>query len=187
MLELALVLGFIIGFLRGGSLRRLARLDIPYFYLIIAALLVQLSINILMRLWMAPVLAYFLLLSSYLLLLAAVWLNRQDEFLFLVLIGLILNFLVIALNGGMPVSFQAAKMLGVDSGRYIGELAQDFKHVPLLAGTKLKILGDIIPLPRPFPLPQIFSAGDIFISMGVFLFLQNFMYYSGKHRRHPSI
>jgi len=182
VLELALVLGILVGLMRGGSLSRLGRSNFPYFYLVIAALVTQLSINLLMRFWLAPALAYFLLVSSYLLLLAAVWLNRENEFLFLVLIGLILNFLVIAVNGGMPVSFQAAKMLGVDSGRYIGELAQDFKHVPLVAGTKLKILGDIIPLPRPFPLPQIFSAGDVFISIGVFLFLQNFMYYSGKHR-----
>jgi hypothetical protein len=189
VLELALILGIIVGFLRGGTLSRLSKLDFPYYYLILTAFFIQFIINFLMKLWAAPELALFLLLCSYLLLLAAVWLNRENEFLFLVLIGLLLNFLVIAINGGMPVSFAAAKILGVDKVRFVQELAFDYKHVPLINFTKLKFLADIIPLPKPYPLPGIFSVGDVFISVGIFFYVQNFMIYRGKHQqkntRHP--
>lgn len=183
MFEIALILAIIVGYLRGGSLGRLARFNFPFGYLILAGLAIQLGINFLMKLWPEPVLAYILLITSYLLLLAAVWLNRENEFLFLVLIGLILNFLVIAVNGGMPVSFAAAKMLGIDSKTYIKDLSFDFKHVALVGKTKLKFLADIIPLPKPYPLPGIFSVGDVFISIGVFFYLQNYIVYHGRHGR----
>lgn len=181
MFEIAILLAIIVGYFRGGSLGRLARFDFPFGYLILAALAIQFGVNFLMRLWPEPLFAYFLLMLSYFMLLAAVWLNRENEFLFLVLIGLMLNFLVIAVNGGMPVSFGAAKMLGVSSKAFLKELSFDFKHVVLVQNTKLKFLADIIPLPKPYPFPGIFSVGDVFISVGIFFYLQNYLVYRGKH------
>ncbi|TET54696.1 MAG: hypothetical protein E3J54_01580 [Actinobacteria bacterium] len=183
MIIAALVLAVIVGYIRGGTLKKIIRLNFPYFFLVIIALIIQLNINILMKIVDFGFLAYLLLLVSYLLLIGAVWFNRKNEFLFLVLIGLLLNFLVIALNSGMPVSYGAAKILGFESGDYLNRLAVDYKHIAMLSTTKLRYFAAIIPLSKPFPLPGIYSVGDVFISIGTFLFVQNYITYSGKHRK----
>ncbi len=183
MFEIALFFGIIIGFIRGGKLKYLSEFDFPFFYLIIAALLIQLSVDLVMKVIPNQTLAYMMLAISYLLMLAGLWLNRSNEFLYIVMIGVLLNFFVIALNGGMPVSFGAAKAMGISAEKFSSGLATDFKHVPMFAATKFKILADIIPTPKFYPLPAIYSVGDIFIAIGIFFFLQSHMKYAPKHSK----
>ncbi len=182
MVEIALILGIIFGLVRGGTIKRLLKPDFPHLYLLLSSLFVLMVINLLARLLPNATFAYIVTLIAYLIMLSALWLNKKREFVYLVIIGLLLNFLVIAINGGMPVSFGASNSIGVSKTEYISELSTDFKHVPMLADTKLKILADIIPLPKPYPFPHLFSVGDVFIAIGLLLFVQNHLYYSGRHR-----
>ncbi len=183
MLEIALIIGIIFGLIRGGRLKRLLNPNFHFWYLLISGLLLLASINWVARFIPDATLTFILTLLAYLLMLSALWLNRKREFIFLILVGLLLNFLVIATNGGMPVSFGASSSTGLSKTEYVAKLSTDFKHIPMLANTKLKVLGDIIPLPRPYPLPNLFSVGDVFIGIGLLFFVQNHMYYSGRHRK----
>ncbi len=183
MLEIALIIGIIFGLIRGGRLKRLLNPNFPFWYLLISGLLLLASINWVARFIPNAALAFLLTLLAYLLMLSSLWLNRKREFIYLILVGLLLNFLVIAVNGGMPVSFGASSSTGLSKTEYVARLSTDFKHIPMLADTKLKVLSDIIPLPRPYPLPGLFSVGDVFIGIGLLFFVQNHIYYSGRHRK----
>jgi hypothetical protein len=80
-------------------------------------------------------------------------------------IGILMNFTVIALNGGMPVMEEAVHLAGGS-----GELVLDAKHVLLTDTTRLPFLADIIPLPG-----SVISMGDVFLAIGVGAFLEDQM------------
>jgi hypothetical protein len=86
----------------------------------------------------------------------------------LVALGLLLNVLVIALNGAMPVSVRAAADAGIARSEL--ELAEDAMREPVTAGTRLWWLGDVVPVGIP-RWPQVVSAGDVLVAAGVGLLL----------------
>jgi hypothetical protein len=93
--------------------------------------------------------------------------NRHVVGFWLILVGISLNFLVIGLNAGMPVSSQALAASGQQDT--IGQLTNDadsyVKHHLAGDDEKLLFLGDVIAL-RP-PIGQAISVGDIFTYIGV--------------------
>jgi hypothetical protein len=87
--------------------------------------------------------------------------NRQLRALAPILLGLALNAVAIAANGGrMPASSAAAEAAGVDHLTNISTGA-----------TRLRFLGDVFALPRQLPLANVFSIGDILIGLGVIGFI----------------
>jgi hypothetical protein len=75
--------------------------------------------------------------------------------------GLVLNLLVIAANGAMPVSQRAARIAGLPRDA----LSQPgIKHEVLGNDTALSPLADVIPLPGT---GQVISAGDIVLAAGI--------------------
>lgn len=118
----------------------------------------------------------FILLGSQALLFIFVWVNREKPGLWLLGIGLLLNFLVIALNGGfMPLSPENAQHLippGVTVDLVLGERVGYGKDILLpTAKTTLWFLSDIFLLPSWINYRVAFSLGDILISAGAFYFL----------------
>lgn len=104
------------------------------------------------------------------------WLNRHHKGFKLIIIGVLMNFIVMAVNGGrMPVSLSASEVLGpyytdmLKSGSVIS------KHYMMDASTRLSLLGDIIPLSKPYPRTQVISIGDVVMNFGMFLFIQSIM------------
>lgn len=101
--------------------------------------------------------------------------NRRVEGVPLLAAGLLLNALVIAANGAMPVSSYAALRAGIsptsayDNGDALHEVAD--------ARTRLPALGDVVPVPLPVH-PETVSAGDMLIVAGVGLLIV-----AGMHRR----
>ncbi|MFN2595096.1 MAG: DUF5317 domain-containing protein, partial [Actinomycetota bacterium] len=75
-------------------------------------------------------------------------------------LGLALNLPVIGLNGAMPVSVSAARDAGVKAN--LNDIG--FKHERMDSATRLRFLGDVIPIPNS---QQIFSAGDIVLALGI--------------------
>ncbi len=88
-------------------------------------------------------------------------------------VGLLLNFLVIALNGGMmPLTPENAQHLipaGSKVSLILGKRVASTKDILLeKAQTRLWFLGDVFLLPKWLHYPLAFSPGDVLLSMGVF-------------------
>jgi len=114
-----------------------------------------------------------MILTSYLPLLILVLINRHREGMWLAGVGVLMNFSVIALNGGMPVLEGAAVVAaGLGGGAGGFQLALDFKHVLLDASTRIPFLGDVIPV-RLFGIGQVISLGDVLLAVGLGRFLED--------------
>jgi hypothetical protein len=170
----AIVLGLVIGLLRRGSLANLAKLKLHGLWLIPLALIIQLLIFPLGP--RAPILKVgtaYLHLLSYFCLLAFIGLNWRYPELLIMGVGLGLNLLVIAANGGyMPASADALRRAGLEG--VAAALEQGLHHgntVLMSPQTKLNFLGDLLYLPAIIPLANAFSVGDLLLALGVILLL----------------
>jgi len=112
-----------------------------------------------------------LFLLSYGLLLLFCALNWHLWSMRLLGMGFLLNFLVIATNGGfMPIAPETLARIhpGTTPAEWpVGLLRAGSKDIVLPAAqTHLQFLSDTLVLPPPFPFPVAFSAGDVFIYAG---------------------
>ena len=81
-----------------------------------------------------------------------------------------MNFVVIALNGGMPVLAEAAEVAsGFAPGAPV--IAEGFKHVVLNETSRLVFLADVIPI-RIANYGQVLSLGDVFLAVGLGRFVE---------------
>ena len=113
------------------------------------------------------------LILSQVFLLVFCWLNRRVAGMWLLALGLGLNLLVIALNGGfMPISPQTASRLipeAVLAKQQIGSRFGWGKDLLLLPErTRLLGLSDRFLPPIWFPYQVAFSFGDILVALGAF-------------------
>jgi Family of unknown function (DUF5317) len=171
MLWLALVLfiALVIAILRGGRLVNLGDIELRSWWLLVLAIALQGGTLILPDTWSESV-GVAMVLVSFILLMGMVLMNRDRPGMWLVGIGVLMNFTVIAVNGGMPVMSEAAQ---VASGFTLvsPDLAGSFKHVVLDASTRLTFLADVIPL-RLWRLGQVISLGDVFLAVGLGSYLE---------------
>lgn len=168
-----IIASLIVALLRGGSILRLGQLHIRHAYLILLGLALQLLVFSPLGARWEPWMGY-LYLASLVLLLLAVALNRDLPGITLLGLGLFLNLLVIAANGGlMPISLEAARRAGQFDVIAAFETTGCYRHVaPMDEGTKLWFLGDSIVVGYPLPSAIVFSPGDILVALGAFIFLQ---------------
>ena len=112
-----------------------------------------------------------MVLFSFVLLMVLVILNRAQPGMWIAGIGVLMNFTVIAVNGGMPVLAGAAEAA---SGFTVTEpdLSGSFKHVLLDDTSRLTFFADVIPL-RVGSLGEVISLGDIFLALGLGAFLEH--------------
>ncbi|NOY55609.1 MAG: DUF5317 domain-containing protein [Actinobacteria bacterium] len=172
MLWLALVLfiAMTVALLRGGRLINLADIRLRFWWLLLLGFGIQAATAFLRpeEAWARPT-ATTMILISYLPLLILVLINRQREGMWLAGLGILMNFSVIALNGGMPVLEGAAAVAG---GGGTAALVLDFKHVVLDASTRLPFLADVMPV-RLFGTGQVISLGDVLLAVGLGRFLED--------------
>lgn len=156
---LALLAAVVAGWLAGGSLDRLGRLRLTARPLVWFALLAQLLGTVVG----GPVYAVGLVTSA---LLVAVFLlrNRGIRGTGLVALGLLSNALVVMVNGAMPVSVYAAGQAGTTTQQIL--TGEDQRHEIARAGTRLRLLGDIVPVRTPVR-PEVVSPGDILVAAGL--------------------
>lgn len=184
MLGIATIAGLVVGFFKGGTYNKLSKLPFKFSILVSIALIIQIFIAITSQLLDIPrVFGYLLILFSYLILASALFLNRKDLYIKIILIGVLMNFLVIAVNGGMPLSEKSYQFTGLSRDSLNQKLQNDKIRVLSSDKTDLNFLGEIVPLPKPYPLPSVYSFGDILISFGLFLFLQSHLVYQSKRTK----
>lgn len=153
-----LMLAALVGRLYGGSFSNLGRLRIAWTPLALIGLALQFYGG--QGQWPLT-----LLMVSFVLLLVFSSVNLRVPGFPLVVLGVILNFLVIAVNHGMPVAENAIVASGQQET--LTALASDagVKHHLAGADDELMFLGDVIAIPPP--IGQIVSLGDIFTYLGV--------------------
>ncbi len=122
--------------------------------------------------WFSDTAAAGVQVISQLLLLFFIWFNRDRIGIRILGVGLLLNLLVITLNGGlMPVAPETAAALYPDvplSSWQIGTRPGRSKNILLRPeDTRLAWLSDAILLPAWFPWTRALSPGDLFIVLGV--------------------
>jgi len=183
ILAVAILLSILVGFLRGGRLEGLASLRLRCGALAVAAFALQTFFiyqKPAMRTaggWGRQEIAF---LSSYVLLCLTAWANRRQPGMALIGLGLLLNFAVMAANGGwMPVTTEALSKAGyahLAPSLVSGTRVYSTKDVLLRRGeTRFWLLSDIFVLTKPFPLPAVFCIGDVAFALGALVLLQHGM------------
>ncbi|MBB5325466.1 hypothetical protein HNQ34_002567 [Anoxybacillus tepidamans] len=171
-----IILSLLIGFFRGGNLKGIAEMKLRGGWLFPILLVIEIFIFILQnKIEIVAKLSNGMFIAIYATGLVFLWLNRHQPGFMVIFAGVLLNFIVMVLNGGrMPVSVEAAQFLGRE---YIEALKAGVygKHEAITSSTWLPFLGDIIPLSPPYPRQQVISIGDVVMNVGAFLFVQHLM------------
>lgn len=173
-----LLLAVVIGYAAGGRISALADLKVRWAWVAIAGLVLQ-SIPMPSR-----TLSFVALYLSFALLLAfaAVNIGRQAIPFVAIVLGVVMNFTVIAVNGGMPVTRDAL----VTSGQLetLDELTDQGWVKHHLAGSEddLLFLGDVIGVSQ---IGQVVSIGDVFAYLGVAWLVVSGMRRRPRHDRVP--
>lgn len=160
LIVITLGLTVAVGYLLGGRLRNLSHLKIRLAPLALVGFTMQL-IN------PPGDWPLFMLLGSFALLWIFAIVNVHTPGFPLIVIGVALNFLVIAANDGMPVSRQALVASGqADTINDLTDHADSYvKHHVAGSEDVVLFLGDVIAIPSP--VAQAISVGDIFTYGGV--------------------
>lgn len=158
LVVVVLLAALLVGRLAGGSLDRLGALPLRSRRLVLLALLAQL----LGVVGGGPAYPVGLAVSAAL---VVVFLarNRGVRGTGLIALGLLANALVVGANGAMPVSVDAAGRAGVSTQQLL--TGRDARHEPADAQTRLRWLGDVVPVALPLR-PEVVSPGDVLVAAG---------------------
>jgi hypothetical protein len=179
LLLASIVAGFMAGWMRGGKPSRLADVTFRLWWIVpILAALQSFTIN---RLHSASRLRLLhprplLLIGTYIVLWVVVWWNRRQPGMWFVLLGVTLNLIAIAANGGyMPIIPEALARIGAGEAAYqmpASSVVRGSKDVLVwIDEARFWMLGDLLVIPEPFPWPTAMSVGDVALAVGVFMFI----------------
>jgi hypothetical protein len=156
-------LGLAFALLLGGRPSRLLEVRLQHAWLVVLALAVQVVAFTQPGEELSDELRRAFHLGSYGLLILFAAANLRVRALAPALLGLLLNTVAIAANGGpMPLSPSAAEAAGiaVEPGANVSEEAG-----------RLAFLGDVFALPWQLPIANTFSIGDVLIGFGMAAFI----------------
>ena len=173
----AIVIGLAIGFLREGRLTNIQEINFRGWYLIIIALLLQISPTVFAKFNVLENSYNYIVFGASLLMLLGLLINLDKRGFWIIAIGALMNLIVIGLNGfAMPVHLSVLEGAGLGNfGQSIADGSvlnyvgfENFENI-------LNYLGKFIVIPKPYPVPRIISIGDILISLGLLRFVQGEM------------
>jgi hypothetical protein len=157
----AVVTGLVLGLARGGRLAHVARHRLRWPAALVAGAGLQLAGEAGL---VGEGLGRLLVALSYAALLAFAVANLALVGMGVVLVGLVLNTLVIGLNGGMPVRAEAIVATGLVEPEEVAGLELGAKRHLEGPDDRLSFLGDVIPVP---PLGEVLSFGDLVLATGL--------------------
>lgn len=163
-----------VSWLRGGRLARLGEADLRWSWLLFAGLALQVTLDQAAGRGLLDD-GYLLLAASQVLVLVWVLGNWWRPGMLLVGAGLVMNAIVIAANGAMPVDPDAIAALGIP-----GAAVPAGKHVVMTEATRFAWMADVIPLP---PVRTIISWGDIVLAAGLVPLVHHLMTYRSPVER----
>ncbi len=152
----------LVGYLAGGRLGNLANVRFRWHMTGLAGIALQ----------FAPVAGTggtLLLVASFLFLFVAAGVNHRLPGFAVILVGLWLNFVVITVNEGMPVTEHALVASGQVNTLADLRSGADTKHHLASDRDQLVFLGDAIPIPPP--IHQAVSIGDLLAYSGAMWFV----------------
>ena len=152
-------LGAAIAIARGGSLRALAETTFRWTWVLFLSLVVQIVFEFWSPEWLSEQGQLVVVLATNAGVAVFLILNRALPGTVLAGIGLLMNVTVMALNGAMPVSEDAARLAGISEPLDVG-----IQHEPTTEETRLVWLADVIPLPA---VHLVLSAGDVVLATGI--------------------
>jgi len=184
-----LFLSLVIGWLRKGSLKNFLHLKLGAFYLLFIAFFLQLAAFVLHYKWRESdvLLVPLLYTLSFIPLIFWPLLNRHYWEMFLAALGLLLNFLVIGVNGGKMPIYRPALHYIMAEEKFIGAMEQGgyYRYKLSQGDDPLFFLSDYIPWPPRFilqnidlyilPRRNVFSPGDLIMSLGICFLIQRGM------------
>lgn len=170
----AVLVGLAIGLLGGGRLRYLGERTfrgVPFLVVGVALQLVSALVSDI---------AVALVLLSYVALIAFCALNLRLVGMGVVLVGLLMNTVVITVNGGMPVRRSAVVAAEITDDDELPDIRLTGKRHFQDDDDRLMFLADIVPVPE---LEEVLSFGDIVMSVGVAAVLAHLLR-PPRRRRH---
>lgn len=158
LIPLTVILAMAVGLIMGGTLRAFGSFRVRWAWLALVGVAIQFAP-------VAGTAAYFMLLASFVMLLAVAAANLRTPGFVLILTGLCLNALVIVADHGMPVTKEALVRSG--QAATLTDLVQRGGAKHRLAGeeTRLLLLGDVLGV--GWPVDQAVSVGDVCVHLGI--------------------
>lgn len=179
VLLVSVAIGFIIGLLASGSFAGFGEARFRYAPILMFSVVVQVVI---FTEWIGGEAiirdsAAYLYIAALLAALFVIYMNRHIFGMKVVLAGAILNFIVIAINGGvMPAREASLRTAGTLEHFEMHQAMLDAgADVPASAlviaddSTRLAFLGDILPIPSGMPGANVLSIGDVLIAIGAIM------------------
>jgi hypothetical protein len=176
---ITLALAILIGVVARGSFRNFERVHIHWWGFAIGGVALQVLPAATIGRLSAAVVGTAMLVGSYVLVLVFLAANRWVPAARLMAIGLLLNLVVVACNGGMPVTGAAIEESGGSPATLAGGEAA--KHHLASDDDLFVLLGDVIPVPQPVGV--VLSIGDVLLYAGMAWFVIQVM--RGRSRENP--
>lgn len=173
----AIIIGIIIGLIRKGKISRLEYVKINLSPFILLALISYIAI-IVVNLGLLPIesnLYYVFLVSTYALIIIVLAFNLDKKFMFLPLIGVMMNFICMCVNSfKIPIKSDIVLQLyGTDMSNYL--LNNKIKFFIPAENATLNGLGKLFTFGNYYFYNVILSIGDILIAIGIVLVIQALM------------
>jgi hypothetical protein len=157
----ALALGLVLGIAAGGRPRNAGRRPVRAVGVLAAGVVAQAVPELG---WVEGDAGLALVLLSYGLVTTFALVNLRLVGMPVALVGLLLNVVVIGLNGGMPVRAEAIVAAGIADHDEVASLDFGGKRHLETPDDRLVVLGDIIPVPG---FREVVSFGDLILAAGV--------------------
>jgi transmembrane secretion effector/uncharacterized protein DUF5317 len=166
--------GLVMGLIAGGSLANLANVRLRWVAVLLAGVILRFTTEwlLIQRVDTVETFRLPLFLAAFVLILAALWVNRAQPGLRLAFVGVLSNTIAVVLNGGhMPIWLPSLEAAGYTRADVLTPF-----HSILEAGIDIDFLrhagplADILPIPLPI-LQNVASMGDLFLTAGLAFFL----------------